>query len=99
MKYSKKCAQADAGDTGAPASAASRDEKPPRPLAPTLSMVNTSPLKNPPSQKPTLSTVNTCKQKRETQLLAGYGGAGEKEGEIKQCGTVAAAAAAEAKSK
>merc|ERR1719400_2347277 len=33
--------KADAGHTGAPASAASRDEKPPRPLPPTLSMVKT----------------------------------------------------------
>ena len=32
--------QADAGDTGAPASDASRDEKPPRPSLPTLSMVS-----------------------------------------------------------
>ena len=83
MKYSKKCAQADAGDTGAPASAASRDEKPPRPLPATLSMVKQERV-----------------SQRETHLLAGYGRAGEEEGEVEQCGTVRAAeAAVEAESK
>ena len=91
MKNSKNRVQADAGDTGAPVSAASKDEKPPRPSPPTLAM------------------VKTCKPvKKNQKLIAGHGGAGEKEGEVQQCGTVASAstsastsasAASEAKSK